>query len=332
MMPHHFATKTCVWHIVCIKNRKAAGHAECEVLLHCTWSTIRLCHHQCCSIFYAFGNQATARMTMNKQASSLNGGLNYPRNKNSADRKCSYRVWLSISAGHVLIMLVASWNFEMWAQSVAHWGSRMQSVWPGLRQSNRVRVEVEVEVEGEGEGGCAGAGGRAGGGGKERNWRICLLPTGRERERNWNWTQKAFGFIPIRNEVLQPTSCGSCSWLWTICIDPWEVGIKIAERGFDPRTFGLWAQHASHCATPLVIMYDLTIDKSFSTSRPWIGQKPTAPHRIVTVVWDHTYMNLLKPFKLIRTWQWSEGSWCSGITSASHAEGPGFNPQWVHFF
>ena len=25
----------------------------------------------------------------------------------------------------------------------------------------------------------------------------------------------------------------------------------IAERGFDPRTFGLWAQHASHCATPL---------------------------------------------------------------------------------
>ena len=25
----------------------------------------------------------------------------------------------------------------------------------------------------------------------------------------------------------------------------------LAERGFNPRTFGLWAQHASHCATPL---------------------------------------------------------------------------------
>ena len=25
------------------------------------------------------------------------------------------------------------------------------------------------------------------------------------------------------------------------------------------------------------------------------------------------------------------GSWCSGITSASHAEGPGFKSQWVHF-
>ena len=25
------------------------------------------------------------------------------------------------------------------------------------------------------------------------------------------------------------------------------------------------------------------------------------------------------------------GAWCSGITSASHAEGPGFNPQCVHF-
>ena len=24
------------------------------------------------------------------------------------------------------------------------------------------------------------------------------------------------------------------------------------------------------------------------------------------------------------------GTWCSGITSASHAEGPGFNPQCVH--
>ena len=27
----------------------------------------------------------------------------------------------------------------------------------------------------------------------------------------------------------------------------------------------------------------------------------------------------------------SLGTWCSGITSASHAEGPGFNPQCVHF-
>ena len=25
------------------------------------------------------------------------------------------------------------------------------------------------------------------------------------------------------------------------------------------------------------------------------------------------------------------GAWCSGITSAPHAEGPGFNPQCVHF-
>ena len=26
------------------------------------------------------------------------------------------------------------------------------------------------------------------------------------------------------------------------------------------------------------------------------------------------------------------GSWCSGITSAPHAEGPGFKSQWVQFF
>ena len=28
--------------------------------------------------------------------------------------------------------------------------------------------------------------------------------------------------------------------------------------------------------------------------------------------------------------QWLRGTWCSGITSASHAEGPGLNPQCVH--
>ena len=28
----------------------------------------------------------------------------------------------------------------------------------------------------------------------------------------------------------------------------------------------------------------------------------------------------------------TSGAWCSGITSASHAEGPGFNPQCVHDF
>ena len=27
---------------------------------------------------------------------------------------------------------------------------------------------------------------------------------------------------------------------------------KVAEPGFDPGTFGLWAQHADHCATPLM--------------------------------------------------------------------------------
>ena len=26
------------------------------------------------------------------------------------------------------------------------------------------------------------------------------------------------------------------------------------------------------------------------------------------------------------------GSWCSGITSASHAEGPGFKSQWVQAY
>jgi len=32
-------------------------------------------------MFYAFGSQATARMTMHEQASSLNGVMNHPPNK-----------------------------------------------------------------------------------------------------------------------------------------------------------------------------------------------------------------------------------------------------------
>ena len=30
---------------------------------------------------------------------------------------------------------------------------------------------------------------------------------------------------------------------------------KVAEPGFDPGTFGLWAQHAEHCATPLMFYF-----------------------------------------------------------------------------
>ena len=33
---------------------------------------------------------------------------------------------------------------------------------------------------------------------------------------------------------------------------PW-VSTNIAEPGFNPGTFGLWAQHANHCATPLLL-------------------------------------------------------------------------------
>ena len=38
-------------------------------------------------------------------------------------------------------------------------------------------------------------------------------------------------------------------------------GSAVAERGFDPRTFGLWAQHANLCATPL--WFNAEKDRSF---------------------------------------------------------------------
>ena len=31
-----------------------------------------------------------------------------------------------------------------------------------------------------------------------------------------------------------------------------------------------------------------------------------------------------------KLWRQAQGSWCSGITPAQHAGGPGFNPQSVH--
>ena len=31
------------------------------------------------------------------------------------------------------------------------------------------------------------------------------------------------------------------------------LSTNIAEPSFDPGTFGLWAQHANHCATPLLL-------------------------------------------------------------------------------
>ena len=37
-------------------------------------------------------------------------------------------------------------------------------------------------------------------------------------------------------------------------------------------------------------------------------------------------------FKTRKTKNFAQGTWCSGITSASHAEGPGFNPQCVQLW
>lgn len=35
------------------------------------------------------------------------------------------------------------------------------------------------------------------------------------------------------------------------------LGTYLASLGFDPRTAGLWAQHANHCATMLLILDSL---------------------------------------------------------------------------
>ena len=49
---------------------------------------------------------------------------------------------------------------------------------------------------------------------------------------------------------------------------------ELAEHGFDPRTFGLWAQHASHCATPL---RRCAISGSPTSSTSDTGPQPADP-------------------------------------------------------
>jgi hypothetical protein len=51
------------------------------------------------------------------------------------------------------------------------------------------------------------------------------------------------------------------------------------ERGFDPRTFGLWAQHANHCATPLLESLDHAVQQ------PAFQRKPQ---------WDNEYLSLVR--------------------------------------
>ena len=49
--------------------------------------------------------------------------------------------------------------------------------------------------------------------------------------------------IPTQPATAAPTAEHSGPW----------VSTNIAEPGFNPGTFGLWAQHANHCATPLLL-------------------------------------------------------------------------------
>ena len=52
---------------------------------------------------------------------------------------------------------------------------------------------------------------------------------------------------------------------------------------------------------------------------------PSSSYRIFVIVNDFTITDSIVSNALDAT-----GTWCSGITSASHAEGPGFKSQCVH--
>ena len=60
--------------------------------------------------------------------------------------------------------------------------------------------------------------------------------------------------------------------------------MHIAERGFDPRTFGLWAQRASHCATPLryCVISGIPTSSTSDTGPPPAGIPPPPPIAVVS--------------------------------------------------
>ena len=55
--------------------------------------------------------------------------------------------------------------------------------------------------------------------------------------------------------MADPRDSGDRAHLLSVCghhtLCSAQSECDVAERGFDPQTFGLWAQHANLCATPL---------------------------------------------------------------------------------
>ena len=76
----------------------------------------------------------------------------------------------------------------------------------------------------------------------------------------------------------------------------------IAEPGFDPGTFGLWAQHANHCATPLMVSawwwFLKHIQKQQEKNGGVSGKNVQA--------WDHLHLSV----------------WCVGMTAVEFEPTP----------
>ena len=133
--------QTCVWHNVYIHTKKQ------QIIWNVT--RIHFASFNVMQFVLAFGNQASARTTMNKQASSLNGCLPCISKTNN-NKKCSHNVWLSISAGHVLIMLVASWKTRMCVLAIGPFRSRAPCIAKAARCENN-KMEGPERTNGQEE-------------------------------------------------------------------------------------------------------------------------------------------------------------------------------------
>ena len=213
-MPPQFATpfchQTCVRHIVCIKNRKAADHSECEVP-HCIWNTIRLCHHQVCSIFDAFGSQATARIQWTSKLQAWMAAWTILETK-----RCWQEVFLQGLAVDFCWSCLDHACCQLEVGNVSSesctLGSRMQCVRQGLHDWKVIGWGWGWRWRG---GDARGRAGRRGGE-REKLKNLYSPPPG-WGEREIEIEPKVFSFTAFRNEVLQSfippwQSCNLLFW------------------------------------------------------------------------------------------------------------------------
>ena len=130
--------------------------------------------------------------------------------------------------------------------------------------------------------------------------------------------------------------------LWIRISTPCPLG-----QGCDLCTCRLDPKRSHHCSSPVNIESSLRGDRPRLPRAFWDAEALTCARRAGALGSNESFVELSRPSREMQglndqsRWRFARclsrggdlhvGTWCSGITSALHAEGPGFNPQCVQF-